>query len=142
MKIIENNLAEWQIRQDIFHRLNINHDDDLKTKDIVIVEGDAIVYNAIDYFHKRDIGWIYPSKSYMVAICYARWLAKHFGNDPIFYLDEDNLLYGNDPYFKAYSRDPKTYHRILNEIGWDFDESLGMVPDVYEYFIAEFMLND
>lgn len=132
--------SEWQIRQEIYHRLNPHHDDDLKTKDIEFTEN--VSERAIDYFRKRDIGWIYPSKSYMVAICYARWLAEHFGGRAIEYLDDEQLLYGNDPYFCEYSRDPKTYHQILNAVGWDFDETMGMVPDVKEYFKKEFMIDD
>jgi hypothetical protein len=76
----------------------------------------------------------------MVGICYARWLAESFGGRAVEYLDDPDLLYGNDPYFVEYSRDPRTYHQILNTVGWDFDESQGMCPDVKEYFIEEFML--
>lgn len=131
---------EWKVRQAIYHKLNPNHDDDLNTKKVEITTN--IVENAIAYFTKRDIGWIYPSKSYMVAICYARWLAENFGGIPLEYLEDSELLYNNDPYFVEYSRDPKTYHQILNVISWDFDESLGMIPDVKQYFNDEFMIND
>ena len=132
--------TEWKIRQEIYHRLHKDHSDDLNTKAVVLTN--QTVKHAIDYFNKRDIGWIYPSKSYMVAICYARWLAENFGGIPLEYLEDPELLYNNDPYFVEYSRDPKTYHQILNVIGWDFDESLGMIPDVKQYFNDEFMIND
>ena len=131
---------EWKIRQEIYHKLNTEHDDDLNTKEIVITND--IAKNAINYFMEKDIGWIYPSKSYMVGICYARWLAEYFGGNPIDYLEDPELLYNNDPYFVEYSRDPKTYHQILNAITWEFDESLGMVPDVKQYFNNEFMIDD
>lgn len=132
-------MEEWKIRQEVYHRLNYVFDDDLNTKNVEIT--DNVVENALRYFHERDIGWIYPSKSYMVAICYSRWLAEHFGGRPVEYLDDEDLLFGNDPYFCEYSRDPKTYHMILNQIGWDFDETQGMVPDVKEYFKKEFMID-
>lgn len=133
--------SEWKIRQEVYHRLNPQHDDDLNTKVIEITEN--VSQRAIEYFQKRDIGWIYPSKSYMVGICYARWLAREFGGRPLEYLEDPDLLYGNDPYFVQYSTDPLTYHQILNAIGgWEFDETLGMVPDVHEYFKEEFMLCD
>jgi hypothetical protein len=138
MKKSENNLPEWKVRQEIYHRLKTEYDDDLKTKDVVLT--DDVVKHAIEYFQKRDIGWIYPSKSYMVAICYSRWLAENFGGRPVEYLDDDDLLHGNDPYFVSYSRDPKTYHQILNAIGWQFDELQGMVPDVKQYYNEEFMI--
>lgn len=132
-------MEEWKVRQEIYHRLNTEYDDDLNTKEIETT--DNVVEDALRYFNERDIGWIYPSKSYMVAICYSRWLAEYFGGRPVEYLDDEDLLFGNDPYFCEYSRDPKTYHLILNQIGWDFDESLGMVPDVKEYFKKEFMID-
>lgn len=131
-------MEEWKVRQDIYHRLNKEHSDDLNDKEIEV--SNNIVGNAIRYFNDRDIGWIYPAKSYMVAICYARWLAEEFGGRAVEYLDDPKLLYGNDPYFCEYSRDPKTYHQILNVIGWDFDDTQGMCPDVKGYFIEEFML--
>jgi hypothetical protein len=134
-------MDEWKIRQEIYHRLNKNHTDDLSNKTIEINQD--IVYNSVRYFKENNLGWIYPAKSYMVAICYARWLSEEFGKDPIGYLNDPDLLYKNDPYFIVYDEDPNTYSRILEEIGgWNFSESSGMVPDVRQYFDEEFMLND
>lgn len=132
-------MEEWKIRQEVYHRLNQEHDDDLNTKDIEITAD--VVKHALRYFAEQDIGWIYPSKSYMVGICYARWLSEHFGGKPLEYLDDADLLFGNDPYFKTYEQDPETYSAILNSIGWDFDESAGMVLDVKQYFNDEFMID-
>jgi len=131
-------MKDWKIRQEIYHRLNKDYDDDLKTKNIEITKN--VVENAIRYFKETNIGWIYPSKSYMVGICYARWLSENFGGNPIEYLNDSELLYNNDPYFLPYEKDIKTYNEILNHIGWNFDEKKGMVPDVKEYFVKEFML--
>lgn len=131
---------EWKIRQNVYHRLHTEHSDDLNTKDIEITSN--VVENAVRYFKERDIGWIYPSKSYMVGICYAKWLTRYFGGRPLEYLNDPDLLYGNDPYFVSYSTDPKTYIQILESVGgWDFDETQGMVPDVYQYFLEEFMID-
>ena len=131
-------MKDWKIRQEIYHRLNTDFDDDLKTKSIEM--SDDVVGNAVRYFNDRNIGWIYPAKSYMVGICYARWLSEYFGGHPLEYLDEPELLYGNDPYFVEYSKDSNTYQQILIEVGWDFDVTKGMVPDVYQYFKKEFMI--
>lgn len=131
-------MEDWKIRQEVYHRLHKDHTDDLNTKQITISKN--VVEDAIRYFNETNIGWIYPSKSYMVGICYARWLAENFGGDPLDYLKDDFLLYGNDPYFLPYDKDPKTYSKILDKVKWNFDESLGMVPDVKEYFKQEFML--
>lgn len=130
-------MEEWKVRQEIYHRTNPVHVDDLNQFEIEMT--DDVVAHAIDYFKSRK-GWVYPSKSYMVGICYSRWLSENFGGDPFDYLNDPELLYNNDPYFVEYSRDPKTYHEILNEIGWEFDENAGMCADVKEYFKQEFML--
>ena len=132
-------MNDWKIRQEVYHRINTDFDDDLNTKEIEI--STDIVNDAVRYFTERDIGWIYPAKSYMVGICYARWLSENFGGEPVDYLNDADLLYGNDPYFKTYYSDKENYDKILNEIDhWNFDESVGMVPDVKDYFVKEFML--
>jgi hypothetical protein len=134
-------MNDWKIRQEIFHRLKKEHSDDLSDKQIEISKN--VSADAVRYFKETAVGWIYPAKSYMVGICYARWLAQHFGGRPVEYLEDPELLYGNDPYFVQYSTDPGTYHRILHSIGgWEFDETQGMVPDVYGYFREEFMLDE
>jgi len=130
-------LEEWKFRQEIYHRLNPIHVDDLSNFDVEI--SDDVVDNAIKYFKTTEIGWIWPAKSYMVGICYARWLSEEFGGRPLEYLDDPDLLYNNDPYFKTYSEDPHTYIKILENInGWNFDNALGVVPQVKEYYNLEF----
>lgn len=134
-------MDEWKVRQTVYHRLNTNHSDDLNTKDVIM--SPDIVPNAIRYFTERDIGWIYPAKSYMVGICYARWVARYFGGDPVDYLNDPDLLYANDPYFQIYKDADAVYDAILLAIGgWEFNEENGMVPDVYGYFVEEFMINE
>ena len=133
-------MNDWKIRQELYHRLNTVHDDDLNDKNIEIT--DNIVPDAVRYFTEKDIGWIYPSKSYMVAICYAKWLSEEFGGNPIDYLNDIDLLFGNDPYFVIYDEDVVTYNQILDCIGgWKFDQTIGYVIDVKKYFIEEFMID-
>jgi hypothetical protein len=134
-------MEDWKIRQEIYHRTTTVYSDDLKQFEIEITED--IVGDAVRYFNTRDIGWVYPAKSYMVGICYARWLSDEFGNTPEYYLNDPMLLYGNDPYFVEYRNDPRTYDNILTAIGgWNFDQTLGLVPDVKEYFLKEFLINE
>ena len=132
-------MQDWKIKQELYHRMNQIHSDDLNDKEIIL--SNDIVDNAVRYFKETNIGWIYPAKSYMVGICYARWLSEEYGGHPLNYLEDAELLYGNDPYFVQYSTDPASYHKILNSIGgWEFDQ-IGMVPDVKEYYKAEFMID-
>jgi hypothetical protein len=134
-------MEEWKIRQEVYHRINKDFRDDLKQFNVTI--DDEIVNNAYLYFTETDVGWIYPAKSYMVGICYAKWLSEHFGEEPIHYLNQDDLLYGNDPYFVSYSKDKETYDKLLSLIdGWNFNQHIGIVPDVKEYFNEEFMIEN
>jgi len=131
-------MKEWKIRQEIFHRLNIDHDDDLSLHNVEV--RDEIIENAIKYFTTTELGWVYPAKSYVVAICYARWLNQHFGEDFYESLNDPELLHGNDPYYVPYEQDKDTYNKILNAVGFNFNEDIGIIPDVKMYFLKEFDL--
>ena len=132
-------MKEWKVRQTVFHKLNSDHDDDLSLHNVEINED--IVGNAIKYFTTTELGWVYPAKSYVVAICYARWLNEYFGEDFYDALNDEELLFGNDPYFVPYEKDKATYNKIMDTIRFDFDEKAGIVPDVKKYFKEEFGLN-
>lgn len=131
-------MQEWKVRQEIYHRLNPVHDDDLSNFDITIsadVFGDAI-----RYFTMTELGWVYPAKSYVVAICYAHWISQVFGDNFYVTLDDQDLLFGNDPYFVPYSADKETYDKIIRALDGEIDETMGIVPDVRKYFNEEFGL--
>jgi len=128
---------EWKIRQALYHKLNSDYTDDLKKIKIEISRD--VVENAIRYFYNVDMPFIYPSKSYVVAICYAYWLSKDFGEDFYELLNDKDLLYGNDPYFKTYEEDTKTYDEILKKV-MPLDENKGIVSDIKNYYMAEFFI--
>jgi hypothetical protein len=132
-------MLEWKVRQEIYHKLNTGHDDDLSLHNIELTEN--IIHNAIKYFTTTELGWVYPAKSYVVGICYAKWLKQYFAEDFYDALNDSNLLFGNDPYFVPYEKDKNTYDTILNNIGFDFDETLGIIPDIKKYFIEEFLID-
>ena len=132
-------MKEWKIRQEIFHRLNTDHNDDLSLHTVEIK--DDIVENAIKYFTTTELGWVYPAKSYVVAICYARWLNQYFNEDFYECLNDPDLLYNNDPYYIPYEQDKDTYNKILTAVGFDFDETAGVTPDIKTYFLKEFDLD-
>jgi hypothetical protein len=128
-------MKDWKARQMAFHATSGDFRDDLNEVDIVISED--IVGDAVMHFEEKVDEWIYPSKSYVVAICYAKWLEQDFDEDFYEVLDDPDLLFGNDPYFVPYSEDEGTYQAILEEI--HFDEHAGMVPDIYEYYKEEML---
>lgn len=133
-------MEDWKVRQELYHRLNSTFSDDLNQFQIEFT--DDVIGDAVRYFKETDLGWIYPSKSYMVGICYSKWLSEDFGGDPIKYLSDASLLHGNDPYFVPYFENTRVYISILELIGgWGFDQSLGMIPDVRKYYEDEFMID-
>lgn len=127
-------MKEWKIKQEIFHKLNRIHEDDLQNFSIQI--NDNIVDNAVKYFKERDLGWIYPAKSYVVGICYAKWISEDFGEDFYTVLDDPELLWSNDPYFVPYNKDKETYDSILSAIQ-NIDVSSGIVSDIRKYYEEE-----
>lgn len=130
-------MKDWKIKQEIFYRLNGDDpfSDDLSDKPVEMV--DEIPATAIRYFYERDIGWLYPAKSYAVGVLYAKWISEEFGEDFYEVLDDPELLYGNDPYFVPYSSDRENYDKIIAAVP---QEKLGMIPDIRQYFEQEFML--
>lgn len=130
-------MKEWKIRQEIYHRLVSDHGDDLNQQSIEM--SSDIANTAIRYFYERDIGWIYPGKSYAVAVLYARWLSQDYNENFIQLLDDPDLLHGNDPYFVPYSQDPQNYVKIIAAL--PEDSSTGMIPDIRAYYEKEFLCN-
>ena len=132
-------MLNWKIEQEIYHKLNQYHDDDLSLHNIEIT--DNIIRDAIKYFTTTELGWVYPAKSYVVGICYAKWLNQYFAEDFYESLNDVDLLFGNDPYFVPYEKDKNAYDEIINIVGFNFDETLGIIPDIKKYFIEEFLIN-
>jgi hypothetical protein len=129
---------EWKIRQELYHKMITEHDDDLNK--LTIEFSNNIIEDAIKYFNNKDMPFIYPSKSYVVAICYAYWLSKDFKEDFYELLNDKTLLYNNDPYFKTYKEDINIYDSIIKKI-MPLDETKGIVPDIKKYYKKEFLID-
>jgi hypothetical protein len=129
-------MKDWKVKQEIFHRLNNKYEDDLNDKDIEL--NTDIVGNAVKYFTTTELGWVYPAKSYVVGICYAKWISELYSENFYEILNDEDLLYRNDPYFIPYNQNKKDYDTIIKIVGLNFDENIGIIPDIKEYFIKEF----
>ena len=81
-------MQEWKIKQEIYHRLNTEHTDDLNKVDIVITTN--VKEDALRHFVEYVDEWIYPAKSYAVAYCYAHWIS----------IDYNENFVGQLPYIK------------------------------------------
>lgn len=132
---------EYKLRQNVFYLLNKEFDDDLSKFQIELVQGQLVVDNAVKYFKSNDLGWVYPSKSYVVAICYSKWISDLWGHDFYDILNDPDLLYGNDPYFLPYSCSKDIYDSIIEQVGLNFNEDSGIIPDIRQYFLKEFMID-
>jgi hypothetical protein len=128
-------MQEWKIKQEIYHRLNQDYTDDLNKVNIVIT--DDIKKDALRHFFEYVDEWIYPSKSYVVAYCYAYWISQEYEEDFWELLKDPMLLAGNDPYYKTIDEDTdKIYQYLFDNVDWPIP-MLGMVPDIKEYYDAE-----
>ena len=131
-------MQEWKIKQEVYHRLNKDHTDDLNKVKIVFDDNqEVIIKNAILHFNEKVDEWLYPAKSYVVAICYAHWISRDFDEDFYDLLNDPMLLAGNDPYFKTYENSKEIYDRILNNIDWPLMVIHGMVRDIKGYYDVE-----
>jgi putative AlgH/UPF0301 family transcriptional regulator len=131
-------MKNWKIVQDLYHKLNTEHTDDLNQVNIRFSED--VVYDALLHFTNYVDEWIYPAKSYFVAICYASWIASDFNEDFYDLLNDKMLLAGNDPYFIEYSKSKEIYDSIIKHIDINNIEMTGMVPDVRRYYNEEFRM--
>lgn len=128
-------MKEWKIRQQHFNLMNSDFKDDLNKVNIKMTNN--VVEDAIRHFEEYVNEWIYPSKSYVVAICYATWISEDFDEDFYELLNDPDLLAGNDPYFVPYDEDKYTYDEIINVVLPLQME--GMVPDIREYYEEEIL---
>ena len=142
-------MREWKLRQKIYHAMhNFEEfsDDFSKMQIIENFEENFLIEKALDYPKIQSNFLYYPAKSYAVAITYAYLLEKEFNEKMLECLDDSDLLFNNDPYFKKYSEDKNTYDNILpkfpfylignsKECSEDFNKTV-------EYFYKEFLLHE
>ena len=129
-------MQEWKIKQEVYHRLNTEHSDDLNKVDIVITK--HVKQDALRHFFEYVKEWIYQSKSYVVAFCYAYWISQDYNEDFWELLRDPMLLAGNDPHYKTYDESPEVYDYLFDNVDWPIPMK-GMVPDIYEYYKEEIL---
>lgn len=143
-------MKEWKIRHEIFHRIfkNIDLGDDLSGYNIIFEnEPHLIIKRALEYpFSQDSKNLYYPGKSYAVALIFAKLLEKEFNENFYEVLDDEFLLYKNDPYFKPYSKDKFIYDSIIKLFPFDliFDKNINSdnLKKTIEYFYKEFLLHE
>lgn len=116
--------------------------DDLNKHQVSIVPREELLSNILHHFNVLPDEFLYPSKSYVVAIVYARLLVEHFGGDFFKYLDDPDLLYNNDPYFVTYKEDKELYDSIISNVGLLFSLEVGTPAHIVPYFEKEFLIEE
>lgn len=127
--------------------MNPHFSDDLENEEIIFEDlPEMIVKRALDYPKVQSKELYYPGKSYCIAVTYAKLLEIHFKEDFISCLDDPDLLFNNDPYFRPYSSDKNVYDQIISGYDWKVleDHSLTSVnfQKSLSYFFEEFLLKD
>jgi len=142
-------MKEWKIRQKIYHTMHQFEEfsDDLsKMKILENYDEFFIVEKALEYPFIQSEFLYYPAKSYAVAITYAYLIEKEFSDKMLECLDDPELLFNNDPYFKKYSDDKKIYDEIISKFPFEILEKMEKCSEDYkktiEYFYKEFLLHE
>jgi hypothetical protein len=138
-------MTEWKVRAKLYAKLFPEPGDNLQNE-VIIERHDKkhIIEDAINYPISQSKELYYPGKSYAVAITYAYLLSLVFKEDFWAVLDDPELLGGNDPYFKRYSEDKRTYDAIMAEFPFEVINFPHAASENFlktmEYFDKEFLL--
>lgn len=131
-----------KILQDIYYSLHApqQFDDDINGLEHVVDER-TIVFHCLQQLYEEDAPLTFPSKSYNVAVIYARLLEHHFKRPALEFLQDPTLLRG-DLFYKPYSENPELYDYLLDIITYDNIQSneRTSVKKTVAYFNQEFMV--
>lgn len=135
---------DWKQRQKLFHSTFTTDDKLYELEHFVDNAPQNISNNVINLLYNYPKVTIYPYKSYFVAVIYAYNLCHHFGSTVLSYLNDPELLFGNDRYFMPYDESIEIYDPILQHItqhGYNpVTEKRGLTPTVRRYFNKEFFI--
>ena len=134
-------MEDWKHKQQLYH-LTQPINDDISDKEYIIRHDKSqLVEDIVLYFKEDSDILIYPSKSYAVAIIYAKLLERYFNKNFYEVLDDPKLLYDNDMYFVPYSKDKETYDDAISQIDLSFTNPIDQVSITIEFFKNEFFIN-
>ena len=128
-----------KLRQEYFHRTGKIEDMKFESS-VQDIEGNILADRIVDYMTNSDDRLVYPTKSYAVAIIYAKLIEQHFGIDMMESLDDPELLYNNDKHFVKYSDDKYVYDQVLSRIPHEIRFDLPQLHATKTYFEQEFLI--
>lgn len=133
-------LAEWKIHQELYHRLTPEHMDVIPEDDVGEMDRVTLISTTLDMASGEEHRSLWPAKSYLVAFLYATWLEDAYGGSWKEYLDDTELLYGNDPYFVPYSDEPEFYDLLHVHCVTTYESPVN--KDIRKYFELEMLGED
>lgn len=106
---------EWQPRQALYHSFMQIKDDLSGIPHVVKREFDRgeIVLDVLNYLYKEVQVVSFPSKTYAVALIYAKLLETHFGVPFFEALSDSSMLYGNMRDYEPYPDKLGIYNAVL-----------------------------
>jgi hypothetical protein len=125
----------WKEKRKLSYLMNTFDDIGLAYQ-YIDMNSDEIINMVIDFFENGS-KLIYPPKSYFVAIIYAHYLNKYFGDDFYRLLDDEELL-PDDKYFIPYSKAEYIYDKVISKIS-DI-EKYPSIKVTLNYFNQEFLI--
>lgn len=140
-------IKEYKIRQDLYHKTckAFNDTFEINNTNCVQLENytqNELIESIVKYLTVPENKLIYPSKSYAVALIYAKLIELHFGESFYEALSDPELLYKNDPYFTPYNVESKVvYDAVIQQVPIVLQRNIPQIQATIEYFNKEFLLS-
>ena len=135
----KDSLADWKIHQELYHRLT-EITDQHWGDNVIDMDRDEMMRVTLAMANGEEHRSLWPAKSYLVGFLYATWLEDAYGGSWKEYLDDKDLLYGNDPYFVPYSDDTNFYDFMHVHCVTTYDSPVNKA--IRKYFEAEMLGKD
>lgn len=132
-----------KILQDIYYSLHAprEFDDEIGVLDYQIND-QQIVHHCLQQWYENDASLVFPSKSYNVAVIYARLLEHYFKCPAKEYLLDPLLLHGKDQFYQPYLEYPELYDQLLELMTYEaiMASENPSVKKTIGYFNQEFLV--
>lgn len=126
----------WRARRKLSYLMHEFDDFDLPYE--IVEESDKELVSRILRFFYEGSEFIYPAKSYFVAIVYAKMLEQYFNISFYEALNQDDLLV-DDRFYCPYRFRKEIYDEVLQELPKDF-LTLESTKKTITYFKEEFLI--
>lgn len=110
-------MKEYEYRRTVFYQLHGHESfEDEHQNFEYTIENETVVQDAVTYLLDGSSYLRFPGAARAVAIAVADLISREFGEDFFETLNQSSLMNNNDPFFKTYKEDQKTYDAILEKV--------------------------